>query len=76
MFISRVAILITSHNRRELTLASLDSLFRQHRIEDVETEVFLVDDGCTDGRAELLGGEDGHSVVSFEPAKIEEGYSF
>ena len=54
MFISRVAILITSHNRRELTLASLDSLFRQHRIEDVETEVFLVDDGRTDGTGKAV----------------------
>jgi GT2 family glycosyltransferase len=54
VFINRVAILITSHNRRELTLASLDSLFRQHRIEDVETEVFLVDDGCTDGTGEAV----------------------
>lgn len=54
MSINRVAILMTSHNRRELTLASLGSLFRQRIIEEIEIEVFLVDDACTDGTGEAV----------------------
>lgn len=54
MFIHRVAVLIASHNRRALTLASLESLFRQRRVEDLDVEVFLVDDGCTDGTGDAV----------------------
>lgn len=54
MSIYSVAILITSHNRRDLTLASLNSLFRQQSIEDIEIDVFLVNDGCTDGTGEAV----------------------
>ena len=51
MNLNRIAVLITCHNRRKLTLASLDSLFRQRAVQDMEIEAFLVDDGCTDGTA-------------------------
>jgi GT2 family glycosyltransferase len=54
MSIYRIAVLITSHNRRDLTVASLNSLFRQQSIEDVEMKVFLVDDGCTDGTGKAV----------------------
>ena len=54
MPIDRVAVLITSHNRRNLTLASLESLFRQRSVENLDVEVFLVDDGCTDGTGEAV----------------------
>ncbi len=54
MSIHRAAVLITSHNRRSFTLAALDTLFRQRRIGDLETDVFLVDDGCTDGTVEAV----------------------
>ncbi len=54
MPIHRAAVLITSHNRRELTLASLSTLFRQRSIGDLETDVFLVDDGCTDGTGQAV----------------------
>jgi GT2 family glycosyltransferase len=52
--IYRIAVLITSHDRRDLTLGSLNSLFRQRSVEDVEIEVFLVDDGCSDGTGEAV----------------------
>jgi GT2 family glycosyltransferase len=45
---------MTSFNRRELTLRSLGSLYRQKREPDVLFMVFLVDDGCTDGTAEAV----------------------
>ena len=52
--ISRIAVLITSYNRREVTLVSLESLFSQQNVERLELVVFLVDDGSTDGTAEAV----------------------
>jgi len=54
MPIHRVAVLITSFNRRELTLNSLASLFRQRGVEDIQLTVFLVDDGCTDATGDAV----------------------
>jgi GT2 family glycosyltransferase len=46
----KIAVLITCHNRKEKTLQCLDRLFKQDGIdENFKIEVFLVDDGCTDG---------------------------
>lgn len=54
MAIRRVAALITSFNRKELTLASLASLFQQEGISALELVVFLVDDGSKDGTGEAV----------------------
>ena len=40
-----IATLMTCFNRKDKTLKSLESLFRQY----AGTDVYLVDDGCTDG---------------------------
>jgi GT2 family glycosyltransferase len=45
----RLAALLTCHNRRETTLASLRRLCEQQLPERVDLSVFLVDDGSTDG---------------------------
>jgi len=50
----RIAVLMTSFNRCELTLASLASLFRTRNVEDIQLVVFLVDDGCTDGTGDAV----------------------
>ena len=47
----RIAVLIACHNRREMTLACLDALRNQEPVSGVTTEVYLVDDGSTDGTA-------------------------
>lgn len=47
----RVAVLMTCHNRRETTLASLRRVFQQQSLEYVQLTVFLVDDASTDGTA-------------------------
>jgi GT2 family glycosyltransferase len=47
---TRIAVLMTCHNRREKTLACLHRLFGQKGLE-AALEVFLVDDGCSDGTA-------------------------
>ncbi len=54
MRIQRIAVLVTSHNRKERTLASLQSLFAQHGIAEIELTVFLVDDGSTDGTGDAV----------------------
>lgn len=49
----RLAAIMTCHNRKDKTLACLKSLFSI--IPDVE--VYLTDDGCTDGTAEAVGAQ-------------------
>ena len=46
-----IAVLLTVHNRKDKTLACLSALFKQQSIENYKLDVFLVDDGCTDGTA-------------------------
>ncbi|MDR0510495.1 MAG: glycosyltransferase family 2 protein [Rikenellaceae bacterium] len=48
---SRIAALLTVHNRREATLRSLDALFGAALPQGCALEVFLTDDGSTDGTA-------------------------
>ena len=50
----RVAALLTVHNRRETTLRCLECLFFNKIPEDYALEVYLTDDGCTDGTAEAV----------------------
>jgi GT2 family glycosyltransferase len=45
-----MAVLMTCHNRRDVTLNCLKQLDRQN----VDFEVYLVDDGCSDGTAEAV----------------------
>jgi len=48
----RIAVLITCHNRKPKTLACLTALFNQTPPSSATTDVYLVDDGSTDGTAE------------------------
>ena len=45
----RIATLITCHNRKAKTLACLDALFASTLLDGYALDVFLVDDGSTDG---------------------------
>ena len=47
--IRKIAVLITSHNRKAKTLCCLESLFSQNIPDKFMISVFLVDDGSTDG---------------------------
>ncbi|NDP20102.1 MAG: glycosyltransferase family 2 protein [Paludibacter sp.] len=47
---NRIAVLITCYNRKDKTLKCLSHLFNQ----DISVDVFLVDDGCTDGTGEAV----------------------
>ena len=50
----RIAVLITSFNRRNTTLAALKALFSQKLPPDHVLDVFLLDDGSTDGTGEAV----------------------
>lgn len=51
---SSTAILLTCFNRKEKTLACLRSLYSARMPEGFSAEVFLVDDGSTDGTANAI----------------------
>ncbi|TDK42042.1 glycosyltransferase family 2 protein [Algoriphagus formosus] len=52
----KVAVLITCHNRKEKTLLCLDRLFKSIEIFKIYLfEIFLVDDGSTDGTGLAVG---------------------
>jgi hypothetical protein len=48
------AVLLTVFNRKEKTLECLGRLFNQLPVENLQLDVFLTDDGCTDGTAEAV----------------------
>jgi GT2 family glycosyltransferase len=50
----RIAVITATHNRKEVTIASLQSLFSQHAMQNIEISVFLMDDGSTDGTADAV----------------------
>lgn len=53
--ITSLAVLLTCHNRKDKTLQCLQALYAQQGLEEkYAIEVFLVDDGSTDGTAEAI----------------------
>jgi len=50
----KIAVLITCHNRKTKTLASLESLFQSVLPEGYSLHIILVDDGSTDGTNETV----------------------
>lgn len=50
----RVATLLTVFNRKEKTLKCLQNLYAQLPIEGYEVDVYLTNDGCTDGTPEAV----------------------
>ena len=49
-----IAILLTVHNRRDKTLKCLECLYRQLPLEEFTADIYLTDDGCTDGTSEAV----------------------
>lgn len=54
MNLNKIAVLLTSHNRKLTTLSCLSALFAQTLPEGVEVCVYLVDDGSTDGTGDVV----------------------
>ncbi|MGD9930766.1 MAG: glycosyltransferase family 2 protein [Mangrovibacterium sp.] len=50
----KIAVLLTCHNRKEKTLACLNSLSESTISGDNQFDIFLVDDGSTDGTREAI----------------------
>jgi len=50
----KIAVLLTCHNRREKTLSCLEALFQSTLPVGYLLEVFLVDDGSTDGTTQAV----------------------
>lgn len=49
-----IAVLMTCHNRKSKTLATLESLFQQRSIDEIGHKVYLVDDGSADGTGQAV----------------------
>lgn len=49
-----IAVLLTVHNRKDTTLCCLEKLFANNLPSNVCLNVYLVDDGCTDGTSEAV----------------------
>lgn len=49
-----IAVLITCHNRKAQTIASLERLFSRALPPTIILKVYLVDDGCTDGTSDAV----------------------
>ncbi len=50
----KIAALITVHNRKDKTLACLSGLYAQQIPGNCALEVYLTDDGCTDGTSDAV----------------------
>ena len=49
----KIFVLLTCHNRKQKTLHCLNLLYSQ-KVQGIDLETFLVDDGCTDGTADAV----------------------
>lgn len=52
--IKTIAVLITVHNRKDKTLECLQLLYAQLPMDGYQVDVYLTDDGCTDGTPEAV----------------------
>lgn len=52
-----IAVLLTVHNRKDKTLSCLRALKAQKLHEHCKIDVFMTDDGCTDGTPEAVAEE-------------------
>jgi len=50
----KLAVLLTVHNRREITLSCLQALFATTLPKNVDMDVYLTDDGSKDGTAQTV----------------------
>ena len=55
-----LAVIMACHNRRKHTLSCLRALDQQSNIDDIVIEVYLLDDGSTDGTSEAVSAEFGN----------------
>lgn len=49
-----IAVLLTCHNRKANTVECLNQLYNQDEVSNLSYDVYLVDDGCTDGTGDAV----------------------
>ena len=49
-----IAVIMTVHNRRDTTKECLQKVFEQKGVDEITLDVYMTDDGCTDGTAEMV----------------------
>lgn len=49
-----LAILLTVFNRKEKTLECLKKVYHQNNVEDLKIDIYLTNDGCTDGTPDII----------------------
>lgn len=49
-----IAVLLTVFNRKEKTLQCLGNLYKQLPIQGYSVDIYLTNDGCTDGTPEAI----------------------
>lgn len=49
-----IAVLLTCHNRKNKTLECLANLYKQNKVNNFSFDIYLVDDGSTDGTGEAV----------------------
>lgn len=54
MILNKIAVLITCHNRKDKTLSCLKALYNNKLLPCFSFDVFLVDDGCSDGTVQAV----------------------
>ncbi len=54
MITKKIIIILTCHNRKDLTVASLAEIYNQKLSSNYNIEVLLVDDGSTDGTSDAI----------------------
>lgn len=59
----RIAVLITCHNRKNQTLTCLTKLSAQEGLKGILVDVYLVDDGSTDGTVEAVRSTHPHVKI-------------
>ena len=52
-----LAVIMACHNRRESTLSCLRALSQQDKLDNVQIDIYLLDDGSTDGTSEAVRAE-------------------
>lgn len=50
----RIAAILTCFNRKQKTLECLTALFQQDCLDEINVDVYLTDDGSTDGTADVI----------------------
>ncbi len=59
----KIAVLMACHNRRAKTLECLEKLSEAAKYADIEYQLFIFDDGSTDGTAEAIASLEPNAVI-------------